>query len=288
MSDYVIEEKSRVVMERQEPTFYSKIPKMATLELTPYELALYANYKQTASEEGKAWKSNKTLAKECKMSVRMVQECRKSLETKGYIHCTYKPNENGVVSSSVIVTIIDVWAKNHKMFSKKETTKQDTQPAQELHTPMQELHTPPAQGAYKEEPIKKNNNKKKDSSLDEPKKQAPKERDRLVEGVALVCFGIKYEDENQRAAFNANIKRIGLLVKYLKSVSATPESLWAFKLWYCGKYPDTAIPQAEAKFTKHYNDYLNSSSNGQVSNEPITPSQSVSASQAMSNLLENL
>lgn len=169
MSDYIVEQKHKALFERQEPTFYSKMPKMAIMDLTPYELALYANYKQTAGENGGSWKSNKTLAKETKMSVRMVQECRKSLEEKGFIKCAYETNGNGTIVSSVIVTIVDIWAENHKRY----TPAHDAPPMQEVHTPHAGGAYPPAHDAPKEEPYKKN--QKNNPLLEEMKSLVKKE-----------------------------------------------------------------------------------------------------------------
>jgi len=186
MTEYKVIEKHRVVYEKQEPTYYSKMPKMALEELTPYELALYANYKQTASENGAAFKSNKTLSKECKMSIRMIQECRKSLETKGFIHCTYESNEQGVVTSSVIVQIVDIWELNHKRYSKKD-------PMQVVHTPHAHDAHPHAGGAPKEELNNKEPKKEKDiapkvasNGKALPKEKKPAEYLADAMGIALV------------------------------------------------------------------------------------------------------
>jgi hypothetical protein len=103
--------------ERQEPTFYAMIPKMAIQDLTPYELALYTVYKQTASDHGVCFKSNATLAKEAHMSVSRMKEARKALEEKGYIRVKYTEDEAGIINTPPDITIIDIWGQNHKRFA---------------------------------------------------------------------------------------------------------------------------------------------------------------------------
>lgn len=166
-TQYKIIEMNHVLMERQEPTFYAKIPKMVQLDLDPYELALYTNYKQTASDNpnGGGWKSNETLAKECGMSPRKVTDVRKSLVDKGYIHCQYETSESGKEHSAAIVTIVDVWAENHARFSKGI--------APDANPPSHDVLSPLAPDANKEELINKNHDSKKDSPLPPEGDDAP-------------------------------------------------------------------------------------------------------------------
>lgn len=158
MADYVVEQRNHVLMERAEPTFYAKIPKMAQLDLDPYELSLYSNYKQTASDNpnGGAWKSNETLAKECSMSPRKVTQVRQSLVTKGFIHVQYETSASGKEYSAAIVTIVDVWAENHKRFSKTPLAQGANGIAPNANPPSHVMLTPLAQGANKEELSSKN------------------------------------------------------------------------------------------------------------------------------------
>lgn len=170
-TQYKIIEMNRVLMERQEPTFYAKIPKMVQLDLDPYELALYTNYKQTASDNpnGGGWKSNETLSKECGMSPRKITDVRKSLVDKGYIHCQYETSKSGKEHSAAIVTIVDVWAENHARFSKQETEGI----APDANPPSHDMLTPLAPDANKEELINKNQLKKKASPLPPEGDDAP-------------------------------------------------------------------------------------------------------------------
>lgn len=130
-----------IIENESEPSAFAMIPKMAIMDLDPYELALYSNYKITASEHGKCWKSNKTLATECKMSIRQVQYARDSLEKKGYIVSTVQKDDKGRINSPPDVTIKNVWSENRKRFGKSST------PMHLMHTPLHDVHTPHAPDA---------------------------------------------------------------------------------------------------------------------------------------------
>ena len=125
------------------------IPKMAMMELDPYELTLYCHYKMTASEHGKCWKSNKTLADESGMSERKMQECRNILVTKGYITLIPTLDENGKNNAPPVITIINVWATNRKLYAKKEAD-----PLAPHATPLAGDATPVAPHATKESVFK--------------------------------------------------------------------------------------------------------------------------------------
>lgn len=118
-----------------EPSHYAMIPKMAMLDLDPYELTLYCHYKMTASEHGKCWKSNKTLASETGMSVRQVQESRGKLAEKGFITLTYTPDDSGNINTPPMITIVNVWSENRSRYAKNDAP------------PMHSVHTPPAHDA---------------------------------------------------------------------------------------------------------------------------------------------
>lgn len=146
-----------------EPSHYAMIPKMAMMDLGPYELTLYCHYKMTASEHGRCWKSNSTLAKETGMSVRKVQDMRGKLAEKGYITISYEPDEDGNVNKPPTISIVNRWAENRRRYSKP-----NTPPPHDTHTPHAQGAYPHAQGAPKEESVKKNSKKESASSIDEP------------------------------------------------------------------------------------------------------------------------
>lgn len=103
-----------------EPSHYAMIPKMAMMELEPFELSLYCQYKMTASEHGKCWKSNKTLATESGMSERRMRDARDLLEKRGYITVSHTPDEHGHINSPPTITINNVWTQNRLRYAKKE------------------------------------------------------------------------------------------------------------------------------------------------------------------------
>lgn len=149
-------EQQRVKFEGQEPTFYAMIPKMAIMDLTPYELALYCNYKQTASENGECTKSTATLATETHMSVSKVKLTRKSLEDKGYIKIERHTDPSGIENQTMTVTIVNVWGKNHERYSRQEVTT----PSYVVTTPQSQgdgegVTTKPQRITIQEEPDKK-------------------------------------------------------------------------------------------------------------------------------------
>ncbi len=223
MTDYVIEEKNRVLMERPEPSFYAKIPKMAQLDLDPYELALYTNYKQTASDNpnGGAWKSNETLAKECHMSPRKITQVRQSLVEKGYIHCQYETSESGKEYSAAIVTIVDVWAKNHARFSTTPIAPRANGIAPDANPRSHDVLTPIAPRANKEELNNKNQKEEKalapalQEMLDTVKREL-KQYGKQAENVAKLLLG---ELPSKQAEMNL-------------SKPINPEMLIAFCVWW--------------------------------------------------------
>lgn len=105
-----------ITAQDQEPSHYARIPKMATVDLDPYELALYCHYKQTASDHGTCYKSNTTLANETGMSIRKIQDTRQSLEEKGFVSISYKRDEMGNINSPPTITICNIWAKNYARY----------------------------------------------------------------------------------------------------------------------------------------------------------------------------
>jgi len=140
-----------------EKTYYAMIPKLASIELNPYELALYTNYMQTCGQcGGECKKSNATLASETHMSVRQVQKMRKALAQKGYIEVLSTGNE----SPPRVKIIATIWQRNTDTYSRKQDAQQ-TPPMNQVHTPVNQVHTPHESGANKEEPKNKNLSKKK-------------------------------------------------------------------------------------------------------------------------------
>ena len=97
------------------------------LELDPYEYRLYCKYKRIAGDQGMCIKSNKNLADECKMSVRKLQQVKKSLAQprellggKSLITITERKTAKGDPDTDLI-TIVDVWPENFLYFIQKKS-----------------------------------------------------------------------------------------------------------------------------------------------------------------------
>jgi len=140
-----------------EPSHYAMIPKMAMIELDPYELSLYCHYKMTASENGKCWKSNQTLANETGMSVSKIKGVRSELAKKGFIGLTENKGKEGFVNAPPTVTIINLWTENRKRFAKKEV---DT-PSHQKATPQFSGDYPQPPKSHKESVFKNSSGRKK-------------------------------------------------------------------------------------------------------------------------------
>lgn len=105
--------------------YFAAIPHVVfKLGLNPYELALYAHFKQAAGEDGGAcWKSRATIAKEAKMSSGMVTKARQALEMprnelggRALISVREEPSKSGG-KPTCRVTITDIWAANMSKYS---------------------------------------------------------------------------------------------------------------------------------------------------------------------------
>lgn len=116
-----------ITSERQEPTFFAMVPQMALDDLDPYELALYCRYRQIASESGSCFMSNKELAKKTHMSVTRLKQARTSLEARKYIRVVrHVDDATGVENAPPTVTLRDIWAENHQLYSVSSETGETT------------------------------------------------------------------------------------------------------------------------------------------------------------------
>lgn len=179
----VITDESPVEYERQEPTFYARVPKLAIMSLNPYELALYTHYKQTASDHGYCNKSNATLARETKMSVSKIRTARQSLLKQGFISVEHIPDESGIINQPPVIKIVDIWQKNHDTYSEGVVTKKQGGSYQKT--------TPSYQKTPKKNLSKKNQDKKDSSPSDDvgavtPRK--PRKRNEMCDAVTEHLF----------------------------------------------------------------------------------------------------
>lgn len=101
--------------------YRTEIPNIVfTLDLSPYELALYCLLKKTAGADGTCWKSTATLAKESGMSSGMVSKAKVALQApiavlgKPLITVEEEPNKKGGKPKHCI-TLTDIWPENFRL-----------------------------------------------------------------------------------------------------------------------------------------------------------------------------
>jgi hypothetical protein len=105
--------------------YFAAIPNVVfQLGLNPYELALYAHFKQAAGDDGGVcWKSRATIAREAGMSAGMVTKARQTLEAirqelggRALITVKEEPSKTGG-NPTCAIRITDIWALNMAKFS---------------------------------------------------------------------------------------------------------------------------------------------------------------------------
>lgn len=227
----VQEEQNVPQYERHEPTFFAMVPKMAQMDLAPYELALYCNLKQTASDGGAVTKSNRTLAFETHMSIAQVKRARKALEVKGYIRVEHRVDEQGNQNQTNIITLRDVWALNHHRFK----TQKEFMTGVALTEPGGVL-TEPGGGSARtpsNNHKSKNQRKRKDSAVVTADTRPAKKDDPLFDAITTHIFHLN--PEQVKATKSGG--RIAKLKKWLveNQSGVTPEDIAAFARHY-GKY----------------------------------------------------
>lgn len=155
--------------------YFAAIPNIVfKLGLNPYELALYAHFKQAAGDDGGVcWKSRATIAKEAGMSSGMVTKARQSLEAvrpeldgRPLITVLEEASKSGG-KTTCRVSITDIWALNMSKYSTSPHDVDSLAPSphdQRRHTVTEQRHhtttsTSPhdhKEELLEEEPIKKN------------------------------------------------------------------------------------------------------------------------------------
>jgi hypothetical protein len=150
--------------------YFAAIPNIVfTLGLNPYELALYAHFKQAAGDDGGVcWKSRATISRESGMSAGMVTKARVALEKPRpelggmpLITVTEEPSKTGG-HPTCAATITDIWPINMAKFSTSPrdlaTSHHDVEAGAPSYGDGQRHHTTLATSphALKEKPLKKN------------------------------------------------------------------------------------------------------------------------------------
>ena len=156
--------------------FRTEIPNILYGLLNPYQLALYFAYKKSAGDNGKCTKSLNTLAKETKISKRMIIKTRDELAQvhpilkKPLIKIIKRISEHGDKDTNE-VSVIDLWEDNLNEFNNKKYSGGGSAPHALPSAPdtlgvVHTVHEGSACGAHKEEPFKKNPSKKQQQEQD--------------------------------------------------------------------------------------------------------------------------
>lgn len=100
------------------------------MDLDPYEVRLYLKFKRIAGDAGYCNRSNARLAKETKMGLTKLKECKARLAQpfpelggKPLIRITPRKNEDGGAKSDLI-TIVDIWPENFEIFLNQKKARQ--------------------------------------------------------------------------------------------------------------------------------------------------------------------
>lgn len=264
----ILTDESPVEYERQEPTFYARIPKLAIMSLNPYELALYTHYKQTASDNGYCNKSNGTLAREAQMSVSKVKDARQTLLEKGFISVEYHPDEDGVINTPPTIKIVDLWQKNHETYSVGVVAKKQGGGRQKT--------TPSHQKTPKKNQSKKNQKEEisvasDDAGVSDVSPESKRKPDAIFDTLAELHWNI--HDTSQVDKTTAI--RINKIKSWLKdnSPGATAETLRSFATWFADETNGLSLPRDVAKFAERFvefREYCAKRKNGN-GHAPVTP-----------------
>jgi hypothetical protein len=97
--------------------YFTMIPNIIDdLDLSPYAFRLYVHLKRVAGDEGTCYQNRDTLAEKCHMSAGSVTEAKNELVALGLIEIEDQPTTHGGKPYHII-TITDVWDKNHSNYS---------------------------------------------------------------------------------------------------------------------------------------------------------------------------
>jgi len=154
--------------------YYAAIPNIVLrIGLNPYELALYVYLKTVTGEDGVCWKSTATIAKDLSVGSGtisrtkiLLSQPREALGGKPLIAISTEMQNGGHPNHAI--TITDIWPENMAELARVRMGKA-TRSTQEQRVP--QAAAAPSSGEttrstddYKEEPIKKNQEEKKELS----------------------------------------------------------------------------------------------------------------------------
>ena len=101
--------------------YFTQVPNYILDNLTIWEREVYIQIKKIAGEDGTCWTSQKTLAKQCGMSINRLKQSIKSLIEKKYIKYIGKkklPSSGGLQKTNEY-SIIDIWELNNSFYRNK-------------------------------------------------------------------------------------------------------------------------------------------------------------------------
>jgi len=149
--------------------YFSQVPNLVgIMDLSPHAYRLYGHVRRVAGEAGKCWKSTKTLAAECGMSIGMVSESKRELENvyPPLIRIESKKFDKGYYHELIVT---DIWELNHLFYTGGEITVKTAKGAV--------FHNMNEYRSYYEKVRSQYETKKNPNTKEEPKKIAAKRGD---------------------------------------------------------------------------------------------------------------
>lgn len=93
---------------------FTMIPNsVGELGLDPYAFRLYAHLRRVTGDNGACWRSTRTLATECGMSLSKISASKKVLADHGLIQIENRAGAGGMHHH---ITLVDIWQRNHDHF----------------------------------------------------------------------------------------------------------------------------------------------------------------------------
>jgi hypothetical protein len=158
--------------------YFTMLPNMIWLiELSSFDILLYAYLKKVAGAEGTCWMSTRSLAKATGMSVGQVADSRQVLYDKGLITCE-KRKQRTNEWATWHVRIVDIWARNLELcknaeppsrFARKRSLREHKETVHTMNTSAENC----SQNDHKEEPVSKKNHKERERAAFSPQPAGP-------------------------------------------------------------------------------------------------------------------
>lgn len=187
--------------------YRTEVPNLVfEMGLSPYALALYMHFRRTAGDDGRCWKSTRTLASGTGISAGTISKARKELEGRDLIGVQYPENNN----KSIVVTITDIWPENFQHFAgqtpkpktpAKTRSRRDT-PVQETNAPVQETNATCSPGERRKEPTEEGTIEEVPVGADKPPQDDSQDKEN-VNYMTVFCeaskvLGYKLAPEDRR------------------------------------------------------------------------------------------